>query len=449
MSALGRAATEVSVRIERGLHALYDADPLAADRRVWGRASSRPTRRGFLRGSGLAAMSAALGGAIPFAERMPAGLIPAAFAQTTEPFSIPGKDGLRVLNDRPLNAETPAHLLDDAVTPAERMFVRNNGTPPDTADIDPGEWTVEVTGEACLRPARFTLGEIQRRFPHHTLQLQLECGGNGRSEFHPPARGNQWTTGAVGCPTWTGVRLNDLLADCGIGENAVYVAWEAADAHISGDPAKQAISRGVPLHKALEEESLIAWDMNGAPLPPLHGYPVRMVAGGWPGSVGGKWLTRILVRDRVHDGEKMGGQSYRVPCDPVAPGAEVADADMCIIESMPVKSLITFPASGVRLPFAAPAAVRGHAWAGDLAVRELHTSIDFGTTWQRTALTEPVNRLAWQHWSTSIDFPRPGYYEVWARAVDAVGRSQPVLLPAWNPRGYLNNACHRIAVSVA
>ena len=437
------------MRIERGLHALYDADPLAADRRVWGRASSRLTRRGFLRGSGLAAMSAALGGAIPFAERMPAGLIPAAFAQTTEPFAIPGKDGLRVLNDRPLNAETPAHLLDDAVTPAERLFVRNNGTPPDTAEIDPGEWTVEVAGEACLRPARLTLGEIQRRFPHHTLQLQLECGGNGRSEFHPPARGNQWTTGAVGCPTWTGVRLRDVLADCGIGENAVYVAWEAADAHISGDSTKQAISRGVPLHKALEEESLIAWDMNGAPLPPLHGYPVRMVAGGWPGSVGGKWLTRILVRDRVHDGEKMGGQSYRVPCNPVAPGAEVADGDMCIIGSMPVKSLITFPESGVRLPLRAAATVRGHAWAGDLEVREVHTSIDFGTTWQRAALTEPANRLAWQHWSTSIGFPRPGYYEVWARAVDAVGRSQPVLLPAWNPRGYLNNACHRIAVSVA
>ena len=245
------------------------------------------------------------------------------------------------------------------------------------------------------------------------------------------------------------MRLRDVLAGCGIGESAVYVAWEAADAHISGDATKQAISRGVPLHKALEEESLIAWDMNGAPLPPLHGYPVRMVAGGWPGSVGGKWLTRILVRDRVHDGEKMGGQSYRVPCNPVAPGAEVADGDMCIIGSMPVKSLITFPESGVRLPLRAAATVRGHAWAGDLEVRAVHTSIDFGTTWQRAALTEPANRLAWQHWSTSIDFPRPGYYEVWARAVDAVGRSQPVLLPAWNPRGYLNNACHRIAVSVA
>ena len=438
-----------SPEIRSGIHALYHADPLEADRQVWGRESASLTRRGFVRNAGLAAMSAALGGAIPFAKNMPAGLIPAAFAETSEPFSIPGKDGLRVLNDRPLNAETPAHLLDDAVTPANRLFVRNNGIPPETANVDAEAWALDIAGESCLHPKRMTLGDIQQRFGHHTLQLQLECGGNGRAEFHPPARGNQWTTGAIGCPNWTGVRLRDVLEYCGVRDDAVYVAWQGGDRHLSGDPAKQAISRGVPVRKAFEDESLLVWAMNGEPLPPLHGYPLRMVASGWPASVGGKWLTRLSIRDRVHDGEKMGGQSYRIPCEPVAPGAEVADRDMCIIESMPVKSLITFPVSGVRLPFGTSATVRGHAWAGDLQVAELHTSIDFGATWRRAILTDPVNRLAWQHWSTSIDFPQRGYYEVWARAVDERGYSQPVLLPAWNPRGYLNNACHRIAVMVA
>ena len=173
----------------RGIHELYRDDPVGADSRLWGRLANPYTRRGFLRGSGLAAMSAALGAAIPLAPSMPGGLIPAAFAQTTDEFSIPGKAGLRVLNDRPLNAETPAHLLDDAVTPAERLFVRNNGAPPLTEGIDPLEWAVDMAGEACLRPMRLTLGEIQSRFPHHTLQLQLECGGNGRAEFHPPAQG--------------------------------------------------------------------------------------------------------------------------------------------------------------------------------------------------------------------------------------------------------------------
>ncbi|MDE0421248.1 MAG: sulfite oxidase [Gammaproteobacteria bacterium] len=391
------------------------------------------SRRSMLRGS-LATVSAAL---CPLAAGQP--VLPA----------IPGKPGLKVLSERPINAETPAHLLDDPVTPAERMFVRNNGIPPDTRDIDPLNWTLELAGEACARPMQLTLGELKDRFEHVTLALQIECGGNGRSEFHPPARGNQWTTGAVACPRFTGVRLKDVLEYCGTTDAAVYVAYEAADTHLSGDPTKQPISRGVPMHKALEAETLIAWAMNGEPLPPLHGYPLRLVAGGWPGSVSGKWLKRILVRDRVHDGPKMGGQSYRVPCDPVAPGATVPDEAMCIIESMPVKSLITHPRSGSRQERAKPIAVRGHAWAGDLGVASVFTSIDFGATWQPADLNEPANRLAWQQWSTNIAIPTLGYYEIWARAVDENGRSQPLVLPGWNPRGYLNNACHRIALAVA
>ena len=122
---------------------------------------------------------------------------------------------------------------------------------------------------------------------------------------------------------------------------------------------------------------------------------------------------------------------------------------MCIIESMPVKSLITHPRSGSRYDRGKPIAVRGHAWAGDLGVAGMFTSLDFGATWQRADLDEPANRLAWQRWSTTIAIPTPGYYEIWARAVDDNGRSQPAVLPGWNPRGYLNNACHRVALAVA
>jgi len=371
-----------------------------------------------------------------------------AAGQSSDAPTIPGKAGLTVLSERPLNVETPAHLLDDAVTPAERMFVRNNGIPPKTGDIDPLLWSLDVAGEACVRPTRLTLRELKTRFEHRTLQLQIECGGNGRSEFHPPARGNQWTTGAVACPSWTGARLRDVLEHCGVADDAVYVAYEGADTHLSGDPAKRPISRGVPMSKAMEDETLVAWAMNGEALPPLHGYPLRLVAGGWPGSVSGKWLTRILVRDRVHDGAKMGGQSYRMPCSPVAPGTTVPDGDMCIIESMPVKSLITHPRSGESRARGKPAAVRGHAWAGDLRVDRVFTSVDYGATWQQAVLAPPANRLAWQQWSTTVTVGQPGYYEVWARAVDEQGVSQPVVLPGWNPRGYLNNACHRIALAV-
>jgi len=432
-----------------GLHELYTTDPERADELIWGRRADPVSRRGFLKGSGLGAMSAVLGLSIPFAKFMPAGLIPAVLADEESLFSIPGKSGLTVLNDRPINAETPAHLLDDAVTPASRLFVRNNGVPPPVDGKGADAWRLEIRGESCRNPQTLTLSDLKSRYRHRTLQLQIECGGNGRSEFYPPARGNQWSTGAIGCPEWTGVRLAEVLDDAGMKEDAFYVAYEAADKHLSGDPSKLPISRGVPLHKALEDESLIVWAMNGEPLPLLHGYPLRMLCAGWPASVSGKWLKRILIRDRLHDGPKMTGQSYRVPCAPVAPGTSVADEDMCIINSMPVKSLITFPKSGIDHALGKPLDVRGHAWAGDQIVRSMQTSIDFGASWQKANLRKPANRLAWQHWNGRIEFPEAGYFEVWARAVDENGVAQPMVLPGWNPRGYLNNACHRIAVGVS
>jgi len=434
---------------KRGIHELYAEDPAVADDLVWGRKVDPITRRGFLTKGSLVAMSTAVGASIPLAHLMPGGLIPAAVAQSSEPFEIPGKEGLVVLNDRPVNAETPAHLLDDDVTPAKYLFVRNNGTPPVMSNIDPDSWTLEIGGESAARTKTFTLAELKGMFKHYTYQLQLECGGNGRSEFVPPASGNQWSVGAVGCPAWTGVRLKDVLESVGILDNAVYVAYYGADTHASGDPTKAPISRGVPVAKALEEESLVAWAMNGEDIPYMNGHPLRLVCAGWPGSVSGKWLRKIVVRDRIHDGPKMTGTAYRVPCKPVAPGSEVPDDEMCIIESMPVKSLITFPRSGVEAELGKAFAVRGHAWAGDLAVEKVDVSVDFGATWQTANLEAPVNRFAWQRWTAEVEFPEAGYFEVWARATDAAGRAQPMVLPGWNPKGYLNNACHRIAVQVA
>ncbi|WP_068545339.1 sulfite oxidase [Thalassotalea crassostreae] len=428
-----------------GIGELYAQDPIEADLKVFGRTHDPITRRGFLRG--LTAMTTLLGAEIVFSRFMPAGLIPAALAQTTEKFMIEGKDpGLIVLNDKPINAETPAHLLDDNITPANRLFVRNNGIPP--KNIDAENWTLTIAGESVKQSKTYTLAELKSKFKHHTYQLTLECGGNGRSEFNPPAKGNQWTTGAIGCPEWTGVRLKDVLADCGIKDDAVYIGYHGADSHLSGDPNKAAISRGVPINKALEQESLIAWAINGEDMPVMNGHPLRLVFGGWPASTGGKWLTGIDIRNKVHDGAKMTGTAYRVPCESVAPGSKVADEDMCIIENMPVKSLVTFPKSGVLQKLDTKMTVRGHAWAGDKSVVAMQVSIDFGQTWQDVTVTKPVNQNAWQHWKTEVSFPKPGYYEVWAKATDSDGISQPMILPGWNPKGYLNNACHRIAVKV-
>ena len=239
------------------------------------------------------------------------------------------------------------------------------------------------------------------------------------------------------------------MQDVGIKNDAVYIGYHGADIHLSRAANKESISRGVPIAKAMQDETLIAFQMNGKDIPLAHGYPLRLVAGGWPASVSGKWLKGISVRNKVHDGEKMEGSSYKVPCNTVAPGDKVKYEDMCIIESMPVKSLITYPKTGAVITKSKSLTIRGHAWAGELQVKYVHYSIDFGATWQQCKLESPANRLAWQHFTATIHFPKQGYYEVWAKATDSQGVSQPMVLPGWNPKGYLNNACHRIAIKVS
>jgi len=406
------------------------------------------TRRGFIRHGALAAFTLTLGAPIIFAEHFPAGLRPIGLERTDALFSLPGKrPGMTILNDKPVNAETPPNLLDDALTPNDLFFVRNNGIPPQNVDV--AGWTLTVEGESAGQQKKYTLAELKNKFEHVTRHLTLECGGNGRAEFNPPAKGNQWSTGAVGCAAWTGVRLKDVLQDVGVKSDAVYVAYYGADTHLSGEAGKVVISRGVPLAKALEDESLVAWAMNGADIPLLNGHPLRLVFGGFPASCSGKWLAKIVIRDRVHDGPKMTGQSYRVPCKPVAPGAKVADDEMCIIEKMPVKSLITFPKTGAVIKPGRTLPLRGKAWTSAVKIDKVDYSIDFGATWRPCSLEKGANRYCWQPFSAGVSFPRSGYYEVWVRATDSEGKAQPMLLPGWNPRGYLNNACHRIAVKVS
>lgn len=424
----------------RGLFAYFEENPQEADRKFFGRVSF-PDRRGFLRGAGLTTMGAMLGMGIPFHRNMPSGFIPVAFAQDD---ILTGKDGLTLLNDRPVNAETPPHLLDDAITPISRHFIRNNGLPPE--DMDAGSWKLTIDG-LVDNPMELSIADLRSNFEVVTMALTLECGGNGRAFFDPPASGNQWTYGAVACSEWTGVRLKDVLAKAGVKSNVVYTAHVGADGHLSGDPDKLPISRGMPIEKALTDNVLIAFEMNGGALHPMNGAPLRLVVPGWPGSCSQKWLKRIWLRDVVHDGPKMTGTSYRVPNHPVAPGEEVDKKDFDIIERMPVKSLITNPATGADLA-GGEVEIRGHAWSGDRTIDRVDVSIDFGATWTAADVDAPVNAGAWQNWRTNVKFPQAGYYEVWARATDSAGVGQPHAI-AWNPKGYLNNSMHRVGVRVA
>ncbi|SFC88908.1 Tat (twin-arginine translocation) pathway signal sequence [Bosea sp. CRIB-10] len=451
---------------ERSLSELYGDDPERGDALAFGRRTDS-SRRGFLGGAGLAAMGAAVGGTIPFSDTMPGGLIPAAMAQSAPPappapsagpaaaapkgpqlLDFPGKaKGLVLLGDRPLVAETPEHMLDDDTTPFEKFYVRNNGQTPEPF-TEGDAWELTIDGEVNT-PLKIKLGELKQKFTHKTFRMVLECGGNGRSFFQPQARGNQWTNGGAGCAEWTGVPLADVLQSAGLKSTAVHTGNYGADQHLSGDATKDAISRGVPIAAALEPHALLVWGMNGQPLPAIHGGPLRVIIPGFPASVSHKWLKRIAIRDRVHDGQGMGGTSYSVAIKPMIPGGKTDDANMRTMTDMPVRGIITNPANGTRLPAGTrKLALRGAAWDGHEGVSRVDVSIDFGATWQPAKAAEPKNRYDWRRWTTEVELPSDGYYELWVRATDSKGRAQPHVAGGWNPQGYGANPMHRVAVLV-
>ena len=249
----------------------------------------------------------------------------------------------------------------------------------------------------------YSIADLRSKFEVVTMALAIECGGNGRAFFDPPAKGNQWTFGAVACSRWTGVRLKDVLAAGGVRAGVVYTAHVGADAHLSGKPDKLPISRGVPIAKAMTDNVLIAFAQNDGPIHPMNGAPLRLVVPGWPGSCSQKWLTRIWLRDIVHDGPKMTGTAYRVPGYKVEPGEKVDKKDFRIIERMPVKSLITNPANGAAGGRAVE--VRGHAWSGTGRWPRSTSRTTSGRPGCGRSSTPPVDDGAWQNFRANVELP--------------------------------------------
>jgi DMSO/TMAO reductase YedYZ molybdopterin-dependent catalytic subunit len=217
-------------------------------------------------------------------------------------------------------------MLGDAVTPAKYHFIRNNDRVSERAmRKDPQGWKLEIEGEVNSSKT-FTLAELQG-MKTVTYRVPIECGGNGRGRFDPSPRGNQWMYGAIGNSEWTGVPLRELLNAAGLKNSAVYTAHYGEEPILGDRPP---FSRGVPIDKAMEEHTLVAFKMNGEDIPAVHGYPVRLVVPGWYGSTSHKWLTKIVIRDREHDGRGMTGYSYRMPKYPVRPGDRPPEEDMVV-----------------------------------------------------------------------------------------------------------------------
>ena len=272
----------------------------------------------------------------------------------------------RVMTEKPLNAETPTPRLRSWITANDVFFDRNQGQIPDQK-MPLDQWELRIDGE--VKKSLHLTFEQLCDFPKAIVANTLECSGNGRSLLAKKASGNPWTIGGVGNAIWGGVGLGTLLAETGLTERAAHVSFEGMDTPLGKANIK--FVRSIPIDKAMEEHTLVAYRMNGKPLHALNGYPVRVVVPGWIGSASEKWLERIWVRDQVHDSKKMSGYSYRIPRYPVVPGSRPPEQDMKILTAWQVKSLITAPAADSKFNTGKPIAVRGHAWAGDNRVDDL------------------------------------------------------------------------------
>ena len=405
------------------------------------------SRRDFLAKIGKGALLASLGMFGAGCEAVDRGLLdrgltPIVLVEATEA-GLPKSDML-VHSEHPFNGEFAPHLLNDDVTPTARHFVRNNsGIPERAVKQDLHGWQLVIDGEVHKELALSM--EDLARFPQITMEVVLECAGNGRSLFEPEVSGTPWQRGAVACSEWTGVRLRDVLQAAGLKPSAVYTGNYGED--VPSD-ASEPFSRGIPIEKAMDAHTLIALKMNGETLPAAHGFPARLIVPGWIGSAMQKWLNRIWVRDTVHDSEKMSGYSYRIPAYPIAPGDKPPVEDMRIATAWQVKSLITRPEPHLEFSAGILVGARGHAWAGENQVDKVMVSTDFGLQWQETRLRPPSNRYAWYHWETELTFANKGYYEIWARAYDETGAAQPFSQP-WNPKGYLGNVIHRVPILIS
>ncbi len=343
-------------------------------------------------------------------------------------------------SERPLTGSVPAHEHDFDVTPNDRMFVRNNLLTP---DIDINAHRLSLKG-LIDKELSFSVQELQKAFPVVAMQGMLECAGSGRTAYNPRASGTPWLdTGGMGCPKWTGVRLADVLKTAGLKSNGAHVAGQGGDPGMV--PTAAPVIRSIPMRKAMDENTLIAWGMNDAPLPKVHGYPLRLVVPGWVGSASTKWLHTLTVLDAPFKGTYM-TSSYIRPKWPIQPGTKMPP-DVVSTEAWPIKSMLTSPAPNARFKGGQRITVRGRAWVGEGEVDRVEVSTDEGKTWQRARLARSADKYAWRTFTLDVTPESFGYVTFLARAWDDRGNAQPAV-PYWNPLGYFWNGWHRVGVLV-
>ncbi|HEX6320618.1 MAG TPA: sulfite oxidase [Burkholderiales bacterium] len=393
------------------------------------------SRRSFLSGVTAAGALATLPAATALAQAEPPGTV------SSDAIKKEKVAAMEYHSERPLTGSVPAHEHDFDLTPNNRMYIRNNLLTP-LIDINNHRLTVKGLVD---RELSFSVFDLAKNFRTVSMAGMLECAGSGRSNYQPKASGTPWgQTGGMGCPKWGGVRLVDLLKAAGLKSGAAHVAGQGGDPGMV--PTAAPVIRSIPMRKAMDENTLIAWSMNDEPLPWIHGYPLRLVVPGWVGSASTKWLHTLTVLDAPFKGTYM-DSSYRVPRHPIQPGTKMPP-DAVSAEAWPIKSMITSPAPNASFKGGEPITVRGRAWVGEGMVERVEISTDEGKTWQPAQLKRAADKYAWSIFTYEFRPAAPGYVTFLSRAWDDRGNTQPAI-PSWNPLGYFWNGWHRVGVLVA
>ncbi len=407
------------------------------------------TRRRIIEAAGTGAALAAAGISLPRPGLAAPLNLPAALPEGVRTHAtletLPGKKPLIKLSYRPPNYETPIEYFRTAITPNDAFFVRYHlaGIP----EVDAKTWKIAVGGDGANGTAEINLDDL-KKMPAIEVVAVNQCSGNRRGLFAPHVPGVEWGYGAMGCARWKGVRVKDILAKAGLKKDAIEVSFDGADGPVT-DKTPDFI-KSIPAWKAVEDDTIIAYEMNGAPLPHLHGAPARLIVSGWTGTYWMKHVTSIQALTKPLGGFWM-NPAYRIPLGKfplVARFTSQETATNTPITEIVVNSLITSPEEGAHVRAGQPTTIGGIAWDGGYGISNVEVSSDDGKTWRAATLGPDLGRYAFRTWSFPFTPSAKGKTTVMARASNKIGQTQTSEL-ILNPAGYHHNVIHRLTLDVA
>ena len=412
------------------------------------------TRRRLLQGAGKGTLLVASGVAVPHLFKTKAGaetalklspMLPEGTRGEAILDTLPGKKPLIKLSYRPPNYETPIEYLRSDITANDAFFVRYHlaGIP----QVDAGTWRLAIGGEGANQELALGLDEL-RQLPSAEVVALCQCSGNRRGLFQPHVPGVEWGYGAMGCAHWKGVRLKDLLDRAGLKKEAIEIVFQGADGPVSDKTP--AFVKSLPLVKAIEDTTLVAYEMNGQPLPHWNGFPARLVVPGWTGTYWMKHITSIKAVTKPFEGFWM-KSAYRIPLGKFPLLARFPSQETAVntpITEMVVNSLITSHADGASVKVGSTVAIAGVAWDAGYGLNSVDVSLDGGKTWAVATLGDDHGPYALRSFKLHFTPRAAGAHVIMARAANKIGQSQTTSLIA-NPAGYHHNLIQSLTLVAA